>query len=278
MLKAERIREILQILSGDGSVSVSEMAHRFGLSTMTIRRDLIELQRQGLLARTHGGAVLDADMHGYARYESGTFEDRLRVHTPQKRAIAERAAQLVSDGDSLLINAGSTMTIFAQALRQHRNLHVVTNGISVAQELIRNTSIGVYMLPGLIDRKKMSTVQQSGDNSFAELRPPSAFMGVVGVVPKSGPMMSDPVEAAMNRAMMEAVEEVTLLIDSSKFSAQAVYRIVPMERIARIITDDGIAPEDQEAIISAGVDLIIAPAQSANGQAANTDYLPEAAK
>ncbi|MCW0233901.1 MAG: DeoR/GlpR family DNA-binding transcription regulator [Ferrovibrio sp.] len=260
MIKAERWRDILQILNGDGAVSVAEMARRFGLSTMTIRRDLIELQQQGLLARTHGGAVLDAAMHGYARYESGTFEDRLKVQAAQKRAIAERAAQLVSDGDSLLINAGSTMTVFAQALRQHRNLHVVTNGLTVALELRSNASTEIFVLPGMLDRKKMSTVLQPDGRTFADLRPPSAFLGVVGVMPDAGPMMADPVEAAMNRAFIEACDEITLLVDSSKFSAQAVHRIVPMDQIDRIITDDGIGDEDRDAIVAQGIDLIVVSA------------------
>ncbi|WP_341895498.1 DeoR/GlpR family DNA-binding transcription regulator [Ferrovibrio terrae] len=266
MMKAERLREILQILNGDGAVSVSDMARRFGLSTMTIRRDLIDLQQQGLLARTHGGAVLDAAMHGYARYESGTFEERLQVQAAQKRAIAERAAQMVSDGDSLLINAGSTMTIFAQALKQHRNLHVVTNGLTVAQALMANQSASIFVLPGMLDRKKMSTVLQPDSNTFTDLRPPSAFLGVVGVVPGIGPMMADPVEAAMNRALIDAAEEITLLVDSSKFSAQAVHRIVAMNQIDRIITDDGISDQDRDMLINDGVDLIVVAAQTGDAR------------
>ncbi len=257
MIKAERLREIRQLLSGDGSVTVSELARRFELSTMTIRRDLIELQQQGLLNRTHGGAVLDEAMHGYARYESGSFEDRTRVQARQKRAIAERAAQLVSDGDSLLINAGSTMTAFAAALRAHRNLHVVTNGLTVAVELAKNPSTGVFVLPGLLERKKMSTVLQPDSKVLDDVRPPSAFLGVVGVSVELGPMMADPAEASMNRAFIEAAEEVTLLIDSSKFAAQATYRIMPMARIHRIITDGGIAQRDRDILLDRGIDLIV---------------------
>jgi len=265
MLKAERHRDLIATLNGDGSVSVADMARRFSCSPMTIRRDLLELQRLGLLSRTHGGAVLDAAVHGYARYENGTFEERVRVRNCEKRAIAEQAARLVNDGDSLLINAGSTATAFARALRGHRNLHVVTNGLSVAMELMANPTTAVFMLPGLLDRKKLSTVLPADAAILRDLNPPSAFLGVVGVSPTHGPMMADPVEAAMNRAMIDLADEVTLLVDSSKFTAQAIYRIVPMDEIDRIITDDGLADSDRDAIATRGIDLVICPCEN-NGE------------
>lgn len=259
MIKTERQREILRALGGDGIVSVAQLAERFGSSPITIRRDLIDLERQGKLSRTHGGATLGEDLHAYARYEGGTFEDRVSTHGARKRRIAERAAQLVNDGDSLLINAGSTTTEFARALIDHKNLQVVTNGLTVALELGKNASSGVFLLAGTLDKKKMATVFQPEAHDLMGIRAPAAFLGVVGLRIPDGPMMLTPQEARMNQAFVDASTEITLLIDSSKFQAEAMYRVVMLERISRIVTDSGIAPSYREQIERLGIELIVVP-------------------
>lgn len=240
-------------------MSVAQLAEQFGSTAITIRRDLIDLERQGKLNRTHGGATLIEDLHASARYEGGTFEDRVSTHGARKRRIAERAAQLVSDGDSLLINAGSTTTEFARALAAHKNLQVVTNGLTVALELGKNASCGVFVLAGTLDKKKMATVLQPEVHDLMGIRAPAAFLGVVGLRLPDGPMMLTPQEARMNQAFAEASTEVTLLIDSSKFQAEAMYRVVKLERISRIVTDEGIASSYREQIEKLGIELIVVP-------------------
>lgn len=257
MIKAERQREILSLLSGDGIVSITGLSERLGSSSITIRRDLTDLERQGKLNRTHGGATLVDDLHAYARYEGGTFEDRANTHEARKRRIAERAVQLVSDGDSLLINAGSTTTEFARALADHKNLQVVTNGLTVALELGKNPTSGVFLLAGTLEKKKMATVSQSDFPDLMGIRAPSAFLGMVGLRIPDGPMMLTLQEARMNQAFVDASTEVTLLIDSSKFQAEAMYRVVPLERINRIVTDEGIAVSHREQIERMGIELIV---------------------
>jgi DeoR/GlpR family transcriptional regulator of sugar metabolism len=259
MIKAERQREILAALEGDGIVSVAQLAERFGSSTITIRRDLIDLKRQGKLSRTHGGATLVANLHAYARYEGGTFEDRASTHGARKRRIAERAAQLVSDGDSLLINAGSTTTEFARALADRQNLQVVTNGLTVAFELSKNPTCGVFLLAGTLDRKKMATVSQPGAQDLAGIRAPSSFLGVVGLRLPDGPMMLTQQEARMNQAFVEASTDVTLLIDSSKFEAEAMFLAAPLDRVSRVITDDGISLSHKMQLERIGIEVIVVP-------------------
>ena len=114
-----------------------------------LRRDLIELQERGLLARTRGGAVSgDIIAECWARYESISYAEREREHVREKRAIAEMAAQLVSDGDCILVNGGTTSRHLAEALRGHQNLHVVTNGLTVAMEFARSQNAAVHLLSG----------------------------------------------------------------------------------------------------------------------------------
>ena len=133
MLKAARHKEIVALVQGGGIVEVNALAQRFQTSPITIRRDLIELQERGLLERTRGGAVSgEVIAEGWARYESISYAEREREQFREKRAIAELAAQLVSDGDCILVNGGTTSRHLAEALCGHQNLHVVTNGLTVA--------------------------------------------------------------------------------------------------------------------------------------------------
>lgn len=260
MLKADRQHQIVEILSGDGSVSVADLADRFKTSPLTIRRDLIELQKQGVLDRTHGGARLHASLYEYATYEGGTFEDRFKAHSGTKRRIAERAAQLVSDGDSLLLNGGSTMTIFARALRNHKNLTAITNGLTVALELARSQNSTVIVLPGTLEKKKMTTSSSAIEEALADIWGQSVFLGVTGINLALGPTMSTPQEALAYRIFVQAASEVTLLADSTKFEAGSMFGIAPLSKIARIVTDTGIRDVDREHLNALDIEVIAVPA------------------
>lgn len=260
MLKADRQQQIVAILSGDGSVSVADLADRFKTSPLTIRRDLIDLQKQGLLNRTHGGARLHASLHEYATYEGGTFEDRFKAHGGTKHRIAERAAQLVSDGDSLLLNGGSTMTVFARALRNHKNLTVITNGLTVALELARSQNSTVIVLPGTLEKKKMTTASNAVDEALADIWGQSVFLGVTGINLALGPTMSTPQEALTYRTFVRAASEVTLLADSTKFEAGSMFGIAPLSKITRIVTDTGIRDVDRKHLDALDIEVITVPA------------------
>lgn len=260
MLKADRQQQIVEILSGDGSVSVADLADRFKTSPLTIRRDLIDLQKQGVLNRTHGGARLHASLYEYATYEGGTFEDRFKAHGGTKHRIAERAAQLVSDGDSLLLNGGSTMTVFARALRNHKNLTVITNGLTVALELARSQNSTVIVLPGTLEKKKMTTASNAIDGALADIWGQSVFLGVTGINLALGPTMSTPQEALTYRTFVQAASEVTLLADSTKFEAGSMFGIAPLAKITRIVTDTGIRDVDRKHLDALDIEVITVPA------------------
>lgn len=260
MLKADRQQQIVDILGGDGSVSVADLADRFKTSPLTIRRDLIDLQKQGVLNRTHGGARLHASLYEYATYEGGTFEERFKAHGGSKQRIAERAAQLVSDGDSLLLNGGSTMTVFARALRNHKNLTAITNGLTVALELARSQNSTVIVLPGTLEKKKMTTASTDLEVALADVWGQSVFLGVTGINLALGPTMSTPQEAMAYRAFVRAASEVTLLADSTKFEAGSMFGIAPLSKITRIVTDTGIRDVDRKHLDALDIEVITVPA------------------
>lgn len=264
MLKAARHKEIVALVQGGGVVEVNALAQRFQTSPITIRRDLIELQERGLLERTRGGAVSgEVIAEGWARYESISYAEREREQFREKRAIAELAAQLVSDGDCILVNGGTTSRHLAEALRGHQNLHVVTNGLTVAMEFARSQNAAVYLLPGMMDFKKMTSVSRPAPGTFDDISVRAAFLGVHGISPAGGIGMLSPEEAAMNRAFIDAAQTVNVLVDSTKFNSQAIFRICEMNRVTRVVTDTGIAPAVRQALESQGVEVLLASPEEA---------------
>lgn len=265
MLKAARHKEIVALVQSGGIVEVNALAQRFQTSPITIRRDLIELQERGLLERTRGGAVSgEVIAEGWARYESISYAEREREQFREKRAIAELAAQLVSDGDCILVNGGTTSRHLAEALRGHQNLHVVTNGLTVAMEFARSQNAAVYLLPGMVDFRKMASVSRPAPGSLDDITVRAAFLGVHGISPAGIGMLS-PEEAAMNRAFIEAAQTVNVLVDSSKFNSQAIFRICEMNRVTRVVTDTGLAPEVRQALEAQGVEVLLASPEEAAG-------------
>jgi len=199
---------------------------------------------------------------GWARYESISYAEREREQFREKRAIAELAAQLVSDGDCILVNGGTTSRHLAEALRGHQNLHVVTNGLTVAMEFARSQNAAVYLLPGMVDFRKMTSVSRPAPGSFDDITVRAAFLGVHGISPAGIGMLS-PEEAAMNRAFIEAAQTVNVLVDSSKFNSQAIFRICEMNRVTRVVTDTGIAPATRQALEALGIEVLLASPEEA---------------
>lgn len=262
MLKAVRQKEIVALVQGGGAVEVNALAEKFHTSPITIRRDLIELHERGLLERTRGGAVSgEVIAEGWARYESISYAERERENFHEKRAIAELAAQLVSDGDCILINGGTTSRHLAEALRGHHNLHVVTNGLTVAMEFAQSQAASVYLLPGIVDFKKMASVTRPAPGAFDDISVRAAFLGVHGISPSGGIGMLSHEEAAMNRAFIDAAQIVNVIADSSKFRSQAIFRIAHLNKVTRVITDDGIDHGIREALEKSGVEVLVASAE-----------------
>lgn len=265
MLKAVRHKEILAQVQGGGAVEVNALAERFQTSPITIRRDLIELHERGLLERTRGGAVSgEVIAEGWARYESISYAERERENFREKRAIAEVAAQLVSDGDCILVNGGTTSRHLAEALRGHNNLHVVTNGLTVAMEFARSQNASVYLLPGSVDFKKMASVSRPAPGAFDDISVRAAFLGVHGISSAGGIGMLSPEEAAMNRAFIDAAQTVNVIVDSSKFRSQAIFRIAKLDKVTRVITDAGIDPGARHELEDLGVEVLVASAEDAS--------------
>ncbi|VFR31007.1 Glycerol-3-phosphate regulon repressor GlpR [plant metagenome] len=258
MLKIERQQRILALMQETNAVTVRDLAQAFSISPITVRRDLLELGEKGLLARTHGGAVASTEVlaEGNARYEMYNYAERHHQQSAEKAAIAECAAQYISDGDSILINAGTTAHALAQALRGHQDLHVITNGLTVAAAAGQSRLAHVYVLAGRLDTRKQATIERADNDTLSGIQIREVFLGV-HAVSAAGIFMRDSEDAAMNRAFISAASRATVLADHTKLKAYASFRICAWDNVQRLVTDPAADPDVVAAIRAQGVEVVI---------------------
>lgn len=252
MLPADRLQVIADLIRERGSVRGRDLAEVLGVTDETVRRDLARLAEQGVVRRAHGGAV--------ALRPGGETDTsfRLREHELEKIAIGRRAAELVSDGSSIILDSGTTTLSLARALHAKKDLVVVTTAVTNAIEMVGNPRTTVVMTGGVI---RPTTFGASGQLAAATLRGlhvDQAFLAIHSVSAEGGLTYPLFEEVDAKRAMIEAASEVILLADHSKFGRQALVRVAPITAVHRIVTTPGVDPDEAAAIRELGIDLIIA--------------------
>jgi DeoR/GlpR family transcriptional regulator of sugar metabolism len=257
-----REQAILDILRSTGHVWVNELAGDFGVSVVTVRKDLEALERRNLLRRVRGGAV------GMDASDEGTFETRLRHATGSKQAIAHAAAALVHDGDVIAVDSSTTCFYLAQELLGRRNLVVITNGLRLAVLFMQQSSARVLVPGGVVRRSAGSLVGPIGDVLAGRGRIAKGFFGVVGLSTLHGLMDISVEEAQTKRFMAEACEQVYGLFDSSKIDGFGLHSFAGPKTIAGLYTDDGADGSFVSDWAEAGVPVTVVAAQSAPAPAA----------
>jgi DeoR family transcriptional regulator of aga operon len=235
---SDRMQRVLQLLETRDAVSVTELAHSFAVSEVTVRNDLAVLARQGLIARIRGGAR--ALQRGQSEV---AFDVRLRVQEDEKRAVARAAASMVDDGEAIALDSSTTAIYIALELREKKELVVVTNGLRVASALADAPGVSVIVPGGVLRYAAMSLV---GDFASGVLRTTSigkGFFGARGVSLDRGLMDLNPEEVRIKREMADVCERVIGVFDHTKWSKTALLSFVPTARIDTIVTDAG-APAD----------------------------------
>jgi DeoR/GlpR family transcriptional regulator of sugar metabolism len=228
-----RGRAILSDLRSVGRVQVNELATRFGVSAVTVRKDLDALERRSLLRRVRGGAV------GVSVGDEGSFEARLEAARGSKRAIARAASELVHDGDVIAVDSSTTGFYLASELLDRQDLLVVTNGLRLAMLLMERSSARVLVLGGVVRRPAGSLVGALGDVLFSRGRIAKGFFGLVGLSPAHGLMDISAEEAQTKRLLANACESVYGIFDSSKVKGFGLYSFAPTSMVAGLYTDDG---------------------------------------
>jgi DeoR family fructose operon transcriptional repressor len=249
----ERQRRIAELVRDRGSVRASELVHLFGVTDETIRRDLSRLAELGVLHRAHGGAVATP-----TRAES-TFSRRLQEHEAEKIAIARAAADLVTDGSTIIIDSGTTAVHFARALKTKHDLVVITNAVTNAIELMESTDVTVVLTGGVVRPTTLGAVGDLAVATLGELRVDQTFLAINSVSLEGGMTYPRFEEVAVKRAMIAAASEVILLADHSKFGHDSLVRVAPLGVLNRIVTSEGCDPDTVAALRELGIDVIVAP-------------------
>jgi len=254
LLVEERRRLIVEQVERAGRATVEELAARFKISPVTIRADLEALARNAAIVRSHGGA-LPAPAHAV----DTPLSIKETRHHAQKRLIGQAAARLVEDGQTIILDSGSTTIEIARALRQRKwsELTVITNGLHIALELGAIPAIRVMMLGGLLRASSQSLVGSGAEQMLAQLSADRLFLGVDGIDPEIGVTTPDPQEATLNALMIRVSREVVGVFDSSKFGQRSLSVIAPLSGLHKVISDTAAAPEYVEALESAGVGVTL---------------------
>src|SRR5262245_15745416 len=245
------MEHVLRLLETHDYVQVTELSQAFAVSEVTVRNDLGQLARDGLVARIRGGARALAP----GQLEVG-FDQRLRLEVEQKRAIARVAAAMVGEGEAVALDASTTAYYLALELRAKRELVVVTNGLLVATALADAPGITVIVPGGLLRLSAMSLVGDLGTDVLRTTRINKGFLGARGLSLERGLMDLNPDEVRIKQEMADACEQVYGIVDGTKWHRSALLAFVGTEDVAGIVTDSS-APVDQvEAWRATGVDVI----------------------
>ncbi|NMO56998.1 DeoR/GlpR transcriptional regulator [Actinoplanes sp. TBRC 11911] len=257
MLAQQRQAAILDRVRAAGGVRVSELAAEYGVSDMTIRRDLEALADRGLLAKVHGGATT---VSPGSAHEPG-FEAKSVRQRDEKAAIVLRAAAMVSPGDAVALSAGTTTAALAQRLVDMPSLTVVTNSIPVADIFYRaGRPDQTVVLTGGVRTPSDALVGPVAVNAVAKLHLDILFLGVHGMSERAGYTTPNLMEADVNRALVEAAERLVVLADHTKWGTVGISSIVPLDRADVLITDDGLDAEARDILEEAVKDLVVVSA------------------
>jgi DeoR/GlpR family transcriptional regulator of sugar metabolism len=254
VLAVERRLKVLERLAADQAVEVSSLAREFGVSEMTIRRDLRRLDRDGFVRRTYGGATTRVVR------AAGAFEvtqtARTLHHGQEKRRIALRAAGLTAGARVLFAGFGSTVEQFARLAAPREGLLVITPSLVVAS-MLGTRRVQVIMAGGMVRQDELNCVGPAAVECVQRYNTDIAVIGAAGVSARRGVTDLDESEAGVTRAALERTERIVVLADGSKFGDVALSTVVPVERVSVIVTDTSADPVEVERIERAGVEVIV---------------------
>lgn len=251
----QRRREILEEVERSGRVTVAGLAERWGVSDMTIRRDLEELAENELLKKVHGGALAirktSAEPH---------FTQKRSLNRQEKLGIARVAASFVEDGDTVAMSAGTTTWYIASELSDgHTGLSFVTNSTNVAQALQEGGWDQIVLTGGIFRTPSDALVGPFADRTIGTLNADILFLGVHGIDAQAGLTTPNIAEAETDRRLVQASRKVIVVADHTKLGVVALASIAPLSEVDVLITDDRSPKETLREIEVAGVKVIAAP-------------------
>lgn len=253
MLPNQRREKILELIREDGHAKVLDLSRIFKVTEVTIRQDLEKLENEGSITREHGGAYLK-NMDLNVRNFSLQNQDNLA----EKMMIARKALEFIEEGDTIILDSGSTTTELAKILVGFRNLTVITNALNIGLILGAEPGINVILTGGEFKAPTLSLTGQKAADFFQNLHVDKLFLATAGVSLKSGLTYPGISDICVKRAMIESANETYLLADSTKIGKNAFASLGALSLINYLITDSGIRKEDIEWLKSYEVEFILA--------------------
>lgn len=248
----KRHETILKLIEEQGSVQVSDLCTRFGVSEMTIRRDLAHLERTGLVRRVYGGAV-----SARGRSYEPPFLARASEHREEKERIGRVAASLVNDGDSIALDVGTTTLEVARHLVDKHNLSVITNSLQIANVLANRPGIRLIIAGGILRSGELSMIGHLAERAFREFYVDKLFLGVGGISLEAGLTEFNLEDALIKQAMLSTAKECIVVADASKLNRIAFAKIAPLSVAHQLVTDSSADAETVKRLEEAGVRIVL---------------------
>jgi len=253
MLANQRRDKILELLKEDGQAKVLDLSRIFKVTEVTIRQDLERLEKEGFIIREHGGAYLkniDANVQNLSLQN----QDNLDL----KMTIAKKAIEFINEGDTIILDSGSTTTEIAKLMKNYTNLTVITNALNIALILGAQASINVIVTGGEFKAPTISLTGQKAADFFQNLHVDKLFLATAGIALKSGLTYPGISDICVKRAMIESANETYLVADSTKIGKNSFASLGALSLIDYLITDSNIKPEDKDWLKTYDVKFIIA--------------------
>jgi DeoR family transcriptional regulator of aga operon len=248
----DRHEHILGKLKRQGNVEVLDLCNDLKVSSVTIRKDLKNLEDKHLLYRTHGGATLK---NPYAA--DRPVNEKEKLNSDEKTGIGSFAASLIEKNDCIIIGSGTTVLAFAKCIEPIGNLTVITAALNVASALIHHPEVEILQLGGMLRKSSSSVAGSYAENILDDFSASKLFLGVDGIDLEFGLTTTNVAEAQLNRKMMRTAQKTIVLADSSKFGRRGYGKICALEDVEQIITDSGISEHTVEMLKGMGIEVTI---------------------
>ncbi len=250
----ERRIQILKLLSASDRVLVPALSKKFGVSEVTIRHDLDQLEQKKLLVRARGGAMRIDQVVGLDQ----RLVEKARLHYREKSRIGKAAAMLIGDSDTIILDSGTTtLEIVKNIPVEIHNLTIITNALNIANHLVSAENINLIIPGGTLRRNSISLVGPVAEKNFRNFYVDKAFLGVDSFNTRHGISTPNIEEASLNQVMIEISKEIIIVTDSSKFLRRSLASICEIKSIHTVVTDTGISADDRKCLEDAGIKLIL---------------------
>lgn len=249
---SKREAQILEVVRLRRSCTIGELAAQLAVSDETVRRAIKPLVARGLVHKVHGGIVLPEPL------QEPPFQRRMQVQQAAKQRIAALAAKQVNDGDSLILDNGTTTAYLALALANHSNLFIVTNSAEIARTLAARRVNRVYMAGGELRADDAAAFGEAAHDFVEQFQVQHAFLSVGAISSRNGFMDFHLCEAEYSRVVMRRAERKIVIADSSKFERKGFVKVCDLDRVDMLITDAPPPAEVAERLAAADVEVLIA--------------------